>query len=303
MRDGTNSNVPAEGFCGFCNQKTSLQESHVLPAFVYRWLRGRSGTGHIRSSDNPNRRVQDGLKLNWLCRVCEGKFNRYETAFANKVFHPWHAGTERIPYDSWMLKFCVSVSWRVLKYAYGRNENAIYSEDQKVLVGQAEQRWQAFLNDEVPHPGEFEQHLLIFDVVESTTITDLPSNFNRFMTGAITLDIVGSQRSMMTFAKLGRFIIFGIIQKGPNKWEGTKVHVKHGLLKPDKFTVPVGLLDLFREKANHTAGAMESISPMQAAKIDNHIMHNLDRFLGSDQFKAIAADAQMFGEEAVFRKR
>jgi hypothetical protein len=34
----------------------------------------------------------------------------------------------------------------------------------------AEVRWRAFLKDEVPHPADFEQHLLIFDIVESTNI-------------------------------------------------------------------------------------------------------------------------------------
>src|SRR3546814_6050943 len=51
------------GICAFCDSDEPLRESHVLPAFVFRWLRGRSGTGHMRNTDNPNRRVQDGLKL------------------------------------------------------------------------------------------------------------------------------------------------------------------------------------------------------------------------------------------------
>src|SRR3982074_2969323 len=61
-----------------------------------------------------------------------------------------------------------------------------YSNEQQTLMDGAEVRWGAFLKDEVPHPAEFEQHLLIFDIVESTTVSDLPTNFNRFMTGAVT---------------------------------------------------------------------------------------------------------------------
>jgi hypothetical protein len=166
----------------------------------------------------------------------------------------------------------------------------------------AEVRWRAFLKDEVPHPANFEQHLLIFDIVESTSVSDLPTNFNRFMTGAVTLDIVGSERSVMTFAKLGRFMIFGIIQKGPNQWDGTKVHVKHGLLKPDKFTIPAGMLDLFKEKAENAATTMSNISRVQRAKIDKHILDNLDAFAESDQFASIRADALMFGQHAVLWK-
>jgi len=291
-----------DGTCAFCGEHKSLRDSHVLPAFVFRWLRGRSGPGHIRNSENVNRRVQDGLKFFWLCDDCEGRFNRYETPFATKVFHPWHSGERRLAYQAWLLKFCVSVSWRVLKFARGRNKDAPYSDEQQTLMDDAEVRWRAFLKDEATHPGKFEQHLLIFDIVESTNISNLPTNFNRFMTGAVTLDIIGSKRSVMTFAKLGEFMIFGIIQNGPNQWGGTKVHVKHGLLKPDKVTLPAGLLDLFREKAENAATAMSNISPVQRAKINQHILDNLDAFAASDQFASIRADASMFGEGAVLWK-
>ena len=76
------------GICAFCERELNSVRP-VLPAFVFRWLRGRSGAGHIRSSDNPNLRVQDGFKLTWLCDVCESRFSRFETAFATKIFYPW----------------------------------------------------------------------------------------------------------------------------------------------------------------------------------------------------------------------
>lgn len=291
----------ATGHCAFCDQHGELRDSHVLPAFVYRWLRGRSGTGHIRQTDNPNRRVQDGLKQPWLCASCETSFSRHETAFATKLFHPWHDGATRVPYSEWLLKFCTSVSWRVLKYARGRNPDARYTDEQNRLMDEAEVRWKAFLDDQAPHPGAFEQHLLIFDVIEDTTIRDLPTNINRFMTGAITLDIVGSERSLMTYAKLGRFNIFGIIQKGPNKWEGTKVHVREGVIKPDRFVIPAGLLDLFRDKAKLAADGLDSMSSHQRTKVQQSVDGNLGRFRESDQFRSIMADAEMFGRDAVTR--
>lgn len=253
----------------------------------------------MRQTDKPNVRVQDGIKKPWLCETCEGHFSQYETAFATKVFHPWHAGCYRIPYREWMLKFAVSVSWRVLKYARGRNPNTTYTEEQNGLMDEAEARWRAFLRGEVTHPDKFEQHLLVFDFVERTSFDGLPSNFNRFMTGAVTLDIIGSDKSLMTLAKMGRFMIFGIVQKGPNRWEGTKLHVREGLVKPGKFTVPAGLIDLFREKATIVSAAMSNMSAMQRAKIDKMIEENLDEFAASDQFASIMADADMFGVDAV----
>ncbi|HEY8137520.1 MAG TPA: hypothetical protein VIF61_06745 [Methylocystis sp.] len=292
-----------DGTCPLCGEHKSLRNSHVLPAFVYRWLRDRSGaTGHIRSTENPNLRVQDGLKFPWLCGDCEGLFSKHETAFATKVFHPWHSGEYRIAYEEWLLKFCVSVSWRVLRFARGRNKAAPYSEEQKALLDKAEARWRAFLKGEVSNPAEFEQHLLISDIIESATVPRLPNNFNRFMTGAVTLDIVGSERSVMTYAKLGRFTIFGIVQKGPNQLEGTKVHVRHGLVNPYNVVIPAGLFHVFIEKAAFAATAMTNISPAQRAKIDKNVRDNIDAFAESDQFASMRADALMFGEHAVLWK-
>lgn len=303
MKSNEEPGLEDRGQCAFCEEWAELRDSHVLPAFVFRWLRGRAGTGHIRNSDTPNRRVQDGLKLKWLCDDCEGRFSRHETAFATKVFYPWLAGSQHVSYDDFMLKFCVSVSWRVLKYAFGRNAEATYSDEQRALAASAEARWKAFLLDQVPHPAAYEQHLLIFDAAEETTIPDLPSNFNRYMTGAITFDIVGSNRSMMTFAKLGRFVLFGVMQAGPDKWEGTKIHVKHGTLKPGKFVVPGGIAGLLREKASYAATAMSAISPAQKAKIDANFHKNIDGYAQSDHFRALQADVDMFGDAAVFRSR
>ena len=289
------------GICAFCQQAAQLQDSHILPAFIYRALRSRSGTGHIRMTDNVNRRVQDGLKQPWLCRPCEGLFSRYETAFATKVFHPWLAGQPQVAYQDWLLKFCTSVSWRVLRFARGRNKAATYTAEQMLLLDESLERWRLFLVGEVPHPGPFEQHLVIMDDIKSTSIPDLPININRFMNGAVTLDIVGTPRALMTFAKLGRFMIFGMIQRGPDPWMGTKVHVRHGVLRQDaKVTIPAGLLGLFKDKARLASDAMEGLSAAQRAKIDQAVLRDPDAFIASKQFVSIMADGRMFGEEAVF---
>ena len=290
---------PINGTCAFCLTESELRDSHVLPAFVFRWLRRRSVTGHIRNTDAPNRRVQDGLKVPMLCGTCEAQFSKYETAFATKLFHPWHDGIAKVAYSDWLLKFAVSVSWRVLRFARGRNPGTRYTDEQNHLMDEAAKRWKAFLTGVAPHPGPFEQHMLIFDVIEDTTLPSLPQNINRFLTGAVTLDIVGSQRSLMTFAKMGRFIIFGMIQKGPNKWEGTKIHVKGGVIRPGKFLVPAGLLDLIEEKARLHEMGLAAMSPAQRAKVRQMVQMDPDRLARSEQFRAMVADARMFGIEAI----
>ncbi len=232
--------------CVFCGNEARLCESHIIPAFLFRWLRQRSGKGYIRSTEEPNRRVQDGPKIFWLCRNCEQAFNQFETAFANKLFLPWTKGDALNTYGDWLLKFCVSLSWRVLKFLRGRNPRTQYTSQQQALMDQAELRWRSFLMGNAPHPAKFEQHLIPWGITESTTIQDLPKNFNRFMDGAITFDIVGSGTSLMTFSKLRPFIIFGFIQQNTAQWQGTKVHVRHGHLRRDKIVLPYPVIDFFK---------------------------------------------------------
>jgi hypothetical protein len=55
-------------------------------------------------------------------------------------------------------------------------------------------------------------------------------------------------------------MIFGIVQNTTEKSEGTKIHVKHGVIKSGRFTLPAGVLDVLRHKAMETSKAMERMS-------------------------------------------
>lgn len=283
------------GLCALCQLSGPLCVSHVLPAFIFKEQRRRSATGHIRNSENPNLRSQDGLKKPWLCRSCESLFSRFETSFSSRIFHPWLKGKLPLPYEEWMLKFCTSVSWRVLKHCRDLNNQAHYSDEQNRLLTQAEQQWRGFLLGHAPHPASFHQHLMMFDCIEQTTFDDLPININRWLLTTTTLDIVGSERSLFTMAKMGRFCLFGQIQAGPDRWENTKIHLRSGCLKKGKVIVPYGLMNLFEEKAAVARNAMEKMSDAQQLKVQETLAANEDRLIRSDQFRAMQADYDLHG--------
>jgi hypothetical protein len=69
--------------CRLCSETKELRESHILPGFVYRWMKETSATGYLRFGQQPNVRVQDGLKLHLLCGDCEQRFNQWETESMN----------------------------------------------------------------------------------------------------------------------------------------------------------------------------------------------------------------------------
>ncbi|WBT06641.1 hypothetical protein PFY01_02895 [Brevundimonas vesicularis] len=288
--------------CRLCWREKPLRVSHIIPAFVFRDLKKNSATGHMRFSDAPNKRAQDGLKLPWLCDDCEQLFSVWERKFANEVVAAWSDGRELTRYTDWLLKFCVSVTWRVLVYAKGRNPEVTYTQAEDQLFQQTELAWREFLLGRLPHPGKHEQHLVIWDVAETASFVDLPTNFNRFTMNAIMLDIVGNSRSTYAWAKLGRFQIFGTVVDPDRVWKGTKVHVKDGVLKPGSVVIPGELMGLYQEKAKIAADASAAISDSQYEKIEAAMFADLDRVASSRTMKAMRADAAMFGKEAIFRR-
>lgn len=291
------------GPCRLCERDSELHLSHILPAFAYRWLRESSGNGHIRNSQEPNKRVQDGLKRHWLCSGCEGAFSKNEAAFAGKLFHPYLAASGKVfPYSTWLVQFCTSVSWRVLRFYLDEGHLKSWEPEALAHVAAAEVVWRDLLLGNRSHPSAHQQHLLPLDRISETT-ADFEPNMNRYLMRAIHIDICRGSKSIFTYAKLGRFIILGFVHEpNLNHWKGTKVHASHGYVEPRKFVVPRALGEYLNEKARKMRDALASMSDRQHEKVDQAFRANIDRFIGSDAFAAMQADVEMYGDEA-FTKR
>ena len=81
--------------CRLCGDKAELRDSHVVPAFVARWIKDTSATGFLRSFNQPNRRVQDFKTERLLCQRCEQRFSSAEDQFSRLLFCPFHDGQSR----------------------------------------------------------------------------------------------------------------------------------------------------------------------------------------------------------------
>lgn len=291
-----------KGQCRLCAGESDLQLSHILPAFVFRWLRESSGNGHLRSGSSPNQRVQDGLKRHWLCSPCEGMLGRSETDFAAKLFYPYTSdGSSRIIYGEWLLHFCVSVSWRVLQFFKEETSLKCYEPEAVTRIAQAEATWKAFLLGQRPHPGPFQQHVLPFDAIESisTKTRDLSSNLNRYLMRTVDMDLCRSETTNFVYSKLGRFVILGFIREDrPTQWQGTKIHVKTGQIEPRKYTLPRQFFNYINARARRTAELLSGVSSRQAEKLDQTFRANIEEYIGSDEFVAMHNDVRMFGDAA-----
>ena len=99
--------------CALCKKIKDLKESHIIPKFVGEWLKETSATGYLRDGASPNLRKQDIIKEHLLCHECEENLSKYEKRFSEEIFVPFHSGKREFLYDDWLIKFIISMSWRV----------------------------------------------------------------------------------------------------------------------------------------------------------------------------------------------
>jgi hypothetical protein len=105
----------AIGTCRLCGQSAELRDSHIIPKFVFDWMK-ETGGDYIRYSGSPNQRCQDGYKVELLCDACEQRFSKRERWFCEKVFVPYLKENEVVfQYDESLFYFLVSLLWRVLQ--------------------------------------------------------------------------------------------------------------------------------------------------------------------------------------------
>jgi hypothetical protein len=288
------------GVCLLCKKERELQLSHIIPNFVYNWLKDTSPS-YIRSSQNPNQRVQDGPKHYLLCAECEGLFSKWEAAFAENIFHPLHeSGGKQLywPYEEWCLKFAVSITWRVL--AYGNIQGiSHFSEKQNRAMKKALETWNDFLLGKCPDPGEFEQHIVLTDLIRNHTVPDLSAYINRYMVRSIDVDIPCTDRRAYVYAKMGRVILLGFIQEPwSHQWQGTKIHVKKGSLGSKRYILPRFIGSYINLRANKAASSLASLSDKQRQKITNTLKDKTKELAESEIIKAMNQDVNLFGDEA-----
>lgn len=288
------------GYCRLCKQETELAESHIVPSFVYRWLKESSVTGHFRFGETVNRRVQDGIKTYLLCSDCEKLFGVWENAFAQEIFVPLHEGRKVSAYGPWLLKFCVSISWRILTYFKECLDLDHFSEDLLRSADNALDVWQEVLLDKRPHPDRCEQHMLpLRGFIADRSDPELPSNFNRYVSRSIDIDAACSKSQAYVYAKMCRILLIGFIEmNNRERWRDTKIHVKNGTLEKQHYRIPIDIRNFMYYKARRMQKIGRTMSGRQWGKVGQDYRRNLDKFPNSEMFNAITQDFILFGDDA-----
>lgn len=296
LQTGRNVMISSEPPCRLCGQLKPLQESHIIPALAIRWLVETSATGFVRDGERPALRVQDGRKEYMLCASCEQEFGRQERHFSNRLFLPFNsdpAGTYR--YGIWLERFCVSVSWRVLQTFY-----PYIAPDGQLQAQKASQRWRDYLMYRKASPGIFRQHIVPLHPVGDAA-PYMPQSINRYLLRAIEAEYIGDGENVMTYAKVGRFAIFGLITQSSVPWDRTRVG-RTGAILPRRTAPPSWMLRFFSDRARVYQEAWSEIPKNQHRKIEATLDQDMSRAVASASAEAMRHDARLFGREAVTRK-
>lgn len=281
--------------CALCSASYEpREESHIVPKFVYRWLKVSSTTEFMRFGPEMNRRAQDGIKDYFLCEKCEDRFGAHESTFAAEIFHPFVDNNyHEADYAGWMLKFAVSVSWRLLAYGNERRGLSHFRGRHTAAVTETLQTWQEYLLDCRDDVGEHQIHLLPLSGIVEHSASGVPKSINRYLRRAVEIDVGVSDTEAFTYCKLGPMIFIGLITYPDlTHWKGTKIS-HSGRFPPRDFVAPGQYQDFIFMRSRRLEELESQLSERQLAKINESYEKKIDRFEKSDTYKALLMDLDL----------
>lgn len=152
-----------KGKCKLCQENSKIENSHIIPKFIGRWLKNTSGTGYLRAvkADGNSERSQDLSKVPLLCKDCEERISEFETFFANTIFYPLKNNKlQSIPTDERIGKFAVSVSLRVIWVLLEIEDLVALKWKEKIL--ELEKEWRNYIWGNTPFVKGSNTHHILF---------------------------------------------------------------------------------------------------------------------------------------------
>ena len=259
-----------------------------MPKMAVRTLK-KTAIGNIRSTENPNKTIQDSEKLYMLCGDCEDLFSEKETWFANKIFHPYLKKEKTIfDYDENLAYFITSVNWRslyldILDFV----ENSVVGIDALECLIESEKIMNEFLRGKRNDLGKIENHIFFFDdikelFVDASNFADLKphATFHRGI-GSYTF-CYEDEKTYGTLTNMMGVILVTLYHKGQREvWNNTEI--LNG----------VGRIEAKDQQIQSVFGN-ELIHIMETAKKASEAMSVAQQKKAEDRIKAAGEDVKNF---------
>lgn len=272
--------------CRLCGGPGPLRESHLFPKFIFAWMR-RTGSRFLRGTQNPNIRVQDGLKRRLLCDLCEQRFGTDENWFSSNVFNSYIANsTHSFDYQPQLYFFLLSVLWRVL--VVEKLDPSFHWYEQLLQV---EKSWREALVMRQA-PKEYSKiHLFLTDIgLKEGSIPVV--NFNRYMARAVDGTVGSNKVRCFMYAKFARFIALAPVTPfDPVLFENTCVDPNGGRMNLPQKMLDGVVGDFLLSRAREMSEMRdERLTERQRQVIDGAMVQDRARLRGSDLEATIFAD-------------
>ena len=278
-----------KGICALYDTEEDLKESHIFPKFVINHTK-KTGSKYFRRLVEPDKRLQDGVKLHLLCEKAEQEFSKREKWFAENIFVPYISGETKLPYNENLYYFTVSFLWRILILELKRDatlkDNWYYN-----IICEAEAEWKEFLKS-----GKKINKYDIFCIQLTDRVkensTDL-TGVDFYLTRALDATIVDNQTQtcLMIYGKFNRFIFWGILKK-----YGDENKLSDSLINPTGGTILVPQNLEYFPICSFLYNRIKQIETLprpnqeQEQKILNEIMKDAENFWNSDVGKSLYND-------------
>jgi hypothetical protein len=209
--------------CKLCHEEEVIENSHIIPAFVGRWIKDTSPLHGLRDADNPNERQQDISKIPLLGSKCEDRFGKREKTFQLGIFLPFNdSGQREFDYSDWRLYFAISLSWRVGQHLYTELQ-----AKNPTMVGHLDQALQIWSDVLLEKPGAvspYSHHLFFDSVYRGIVLFAGPHYDERYALGSAIHEIPHGKNDLAISVKLPGMIFYsGIHPADPTGWKNTRI--------------------------------------------------------------------------------
>jgi len=275
--------------CALCQTPSQLQNSHIIPKFVGRWLKETGATPYLRQVENPNLRRQDLLTVPLLCTDCEGRFAVWENEFAREVFVPYnHEGKQSFVYGAWLLRFAVSLVWRIAVHELPLIR--AHAPHYLAAVEGACEHWRLFLLGTAADPGPSEHHLFLMDTLSPATTVEVPNRFHWYVLRGVDGTLPFSQEQITAYAKLPGLLFWSGIQPAAlSGWSRTLIETS-GVMAPPQTIQDGAFAGFLLHRVEQATELMTGMSERQRAEIAQRIMADPERLRDSPVWRVIEAE-------------
>ncbi|AUJ71880.1 hypothetical protein [Pseudoalteromonas sp. NC201] len=262
--------------CKFCEKSPAIDNSHLIPSFIYKWIKDTSPTGYMRATNEPNKRQQDGYKSALLCESCEEKFSKSEDLFKkelfNKIANYRKPCPEKLSITNNIRTCLYIIAWRVLADAYHFPKENDYTDDEINEFPNFIADMKSAINSGTT--DKFKTHIIpcTKDVLTQLGLPKVDWYFYDRMTGAEPR-IWDNWERFIIFIKIPSAIVaFEVVPNDNDDWSGTQIDKVESISLSKIKSIPSYISDLVSFFHRAFVASKGEVTELQQEKMKNDIL-------------------------------